>query len=88
MHDTHLIEKISEKVIGLCEEKKISVINELCVGVHKDSYVTAENLAAFLNSINQTLIGSETRIHVLRNLPEENTAVIQSIEGQADGKCC
>lgn len=83
MHDIHLIEKISRSVIGLCAEKQIYVINELCVSVHKNSHVTEETLLGFMKNINSSLIGKETRIRVLRDQNQESSALIRYIDGYA-----
>lgn len=83
MHDIHLIEKISRAVIGLCAEKQIAVMNELCVSVHKNSHVTEESLFDFIKSIKSSLVGGETRICVLRDQIQENSALIRYIDGYA-----
>ena len=86
MHDTHLIEKISRSVIGLCSEKKIYAINELCVSVHKDSHVTEGTLLEFIKNVKSTLVDQGTRIRVLRDQAEEKTALIRYIDGYAESK--
>ena len=84
MHDTYLCEKICAEVMRLCGEKKINELNSLTIGVHKNSHVTEESLAALLKMRSLTLMGDATRIQVIRDETEENTAVIRSIDGLAD----
>ena len=83
MHDTHLVEKISRSVIGLCAEKKIYAINELCVSVHKNSHVTEDTLLDFIKNAKSSLVDGETRIRILRDQFQENTALIRYIDGYA-----
>lgn len=86
MHDIHLTEKISRSVIGLCTEKRIYAINELCVSVHKSSHVTEKNLFDFIKSLKNSLVGEETRIRILRDQNQENVALIRYIDGYAESK--
>lgn len=86
MLDTHLIEKISRSVIGLCAEKKIYAINELCVSVHKNSHVTEGTLLEFIKNAKSSLVDSETRIRVLRDQTQESMALIRYIDGYAESK--
>ena len=85
MHDIHLIEKISRSVIGLCAEKQIYVIHELCISVHKNSHVTEETLLGFMKNVKNSLVGEETRIRVLRDQSQESAALIRYIDGYAGG---
>jgi hypothetical protein len=86
MHDSHLVEKISRSVIGLCAEKKIYAINELCVSVHKNSHVTAETLLNFIKDVKGSLVGEETYIRVLKDQIQENTALIRFVDGYAENQ--
>ena len=85
MHDMHLIEKISRSVIGLCADKQIYLINELCVSVHKYSHVTEETLFDYIKNIKSSLVGDETHIRVLRDQVQESSALIRYIDGYAGG---
>jgi hypothetical protein len=70
-------------VIGLCAEKKIYAINELCVSVHKNSHVTEDTLLDFIKNAKSSLVDGGTRIRILRDQFQENTALIRYIDGYA-----
>lgn len=81
MHDTILLNKISQGLEGCCKNNGILKINKLTVIVNEDSHVNADNLHEYLRSYNENLVGDWTKIDTeIGDLPDE-TAIIKNIEG-------
>lgn len=86
MHDTILLNKISEAVKQVCADNNIRKINKLAVVVNHTSHVNEENLYEHLQYENKDLIGGWTKIKVEREDIEEQTAILHSIEGDRGEK--
>lgn len=82
MHDTILLEKISQYLRGLCNEHSISKIFQLTVGLHPNSHVNLQNLKSYLEEHNTKVVGEWTKILIHREDIEEETAIIHSIKGE------
>ncbi|AAK76890.1 Zn finger protein HypA/HybF involved in hydrogenase expression [Clostridium acetobutylicum] len=82
MHDTILLNKISQGLSECCKTQKISKINELTVAVNKKSHVNSENLTDYLKNYNKALVSSSLKIKVeIEDLPDQ-TAMIRRLEGE------
>jgi Zn finger protein HypA/HybF involved in hydrogenase expression len=82
MHDTYLIKKISEEVKELCRMNQLNKLTKLVVTVNHTSHVNEENLYDKLRHMNKKLCGSWTHIQVLRDDIQEQTAILQTVEGE------
>lgn len=82
MHDTFLLTKISKSLNMICEQSKIRKINRLTVIVSNSSHVNEENLREHLQQNNANLLDNNFRIKVKREDIEEQTAIIQNIQGE------
>ncbi|MCM8712130.1 hypothetical protein M2651_14110 [Clostridium sp. SYSU_GA19001] len=81
MHDTILLNKISQAVKQVCSVNNIRKVNRLTVVVNHRSHVNENNLYEHLKYENKDLIGLWTKIKVEREDIEEQTAILHSIEG-------
>lgn len=82
MHDTFLLTKISKSLNMICEQSKIRKINRLTVIVSNSSHVNEENLREHLQQNNANLLDNNFRVKVKREDIEEQTAIIQNIQGE------
>lgn len=81
MHDTILLNKISQGLEGCCKNNGILKINRLTIIVNEDSHVNSDNLHEYLRSYNGDLVGDWTEIKTeIAELPNQ-TAIIRNIEG-------
>lgn len=81
MHDTILLQKISEEVNNVSIHNKIKKIYKLTVKVNHRSHVNEENLLEHLQFTNKELIGSWTAIKVIRDDIPDQIAILESLEG-------
>lgn len=82
MHDTILLNKISEVLKETCEANKIKKVDELTVVVNHKSHVNENNLYEHLQSVDNHLIGDWTRINIEREDIEDQTAILHNIRGE------
>jgi Zn finger protein HypA/HybF involved in hydrogenase expression len=82
MHDTILLNKISEAVKQVCTANKIKRINRLAVVVNYNSHVDENNLLEHLRYVDGDLIGTWTKIKVEREDIQDQTAILHSIQGE------
>jgi len=82
MHDTHLIEKIYQSIVGLCVQNRIVKINELDIEVDEGSHIEGPHLLEHLIDRDSDMFGDWTIIHVEHKPYEKLTAVIKSIDGE------
>ncbi|MCM0647771.1 hypothetical protein NBE98_05195 [Clostridium swellfunianum] len=82
MHDTILLNKISDAVNQVCGMNNIKKVNKLAVVVNNNSHVNEENLYDHLQYACANLIGEWTEIQVQRDDILEQTAILHSIEGE------
>jgi hypothetical protein len=81
MHDTILLNKISQGLDGCCKNNGILKINKLIVIVNEYSHVNSYNLYEYLRSYNGDLVGEWTEIKTeIGDLPDQ-TAIIRNIVG-------
>ncbi|MDD2494097.1 MAG: hypothetical protein PHE29_02780 [Tissierellia bacterium] len=85
MHDTFLLNNISKLLGEICEQSKILKIDWLTIVVNHNSHVNEENLREHLLLNNANLLNSNFKIKVKREDIEEQTAIIQSIQGETFG---
>ena len=85
MHDTFLLNNISKLLGEICEQSKILKIDWLTIVVNHNSHVNEENLREHLLLNNANLLNSNFKIKVKRENIEEQTAIIQSIQGETFG---
>lgn len=85
MHDTFLLNNISKLLGEICEQSKILKIDWLTILVNHNSHVNEENLREHLLLNNANLLNSNFKIKVKREDIEEQTAIIQSIQGETFG---
>ncbi|HBN84332.1 MAG TPA: hypothetical protein DDZ89_10845 [Clostridiales bacterium] len=81
MHDTHLIEKIYQSIIALCEQNGITRVNNIAIEVDQCSHIEAEHLLAHLVDRDNTIFGEWTSVHMEYKPYEMLTAVIKRIDG-------
>ncbi|MCC5911745.1 MAG: hypothetical protein JJT76_15080 [Clostridiaceae bacterium] len=82
MHDTYLLNKITQSLKGLCQEYKIQKIEQFTLVVNHHSHVNKENLREHLNVHSKELIGDDLRIKLQREDIDEQTAIIHSLQGE------
>jgi Zn finger protein HypA/HybF involved in hydrogenase expression len=82
MHDTFLIKKISEEVNELCKMNQFNRLTKLVVTVNHNSHVNEENLNHQLHHMNRKVFGGWTQIIVLHDDIQEQSAILQTIEGE------
>ena len=85
MHDTFLLNKISNSLKELCTENKIKKIEEVTLVVNHNSHINEENLQEHLKLHNTNIIASNLKIKLQREDIEEQTAIIKSIQGETLG---
>lgn len=82
MHDTILLNKISEELERYCSETKISKLTKIIINVNKNSHINAQNIAQYLKSYNKNTVDSFTNIEVeIEDLPDQ-MAIIKRVEGE------
>ena len=82
MHDTILLNKISEAVRQVCEASNIIKVNRLAVVVNHRSHVNNRNLYEHLHCEHGDLIGLWTEIKIEKEDIQEQTAILHSIQGE------
>lgn len=82
MHDTILLNKISDAVNQVCSMNNIKKVNRLAVVVNNNSHVNEDNLYDHLQYASANLVGEWTKIQVQRDDILEQTAILHSIEGE------
>lgn len=85
MHDTLLLNKVSQSLKEICNENKISRIEEFTLVVNHDSHINEENLLEHLKLHNLDIISKELKIEIQKEDIEELTAIIKSIQGETYG---
>jgi len=86
MHDTFLLNKISNSLKEICNENKISKIEQFTLVVNHHSHINEENLKEHLKLHNSDIIARQLKIEIQREDIEEQTAIIFSIQGETLGK--
>jgi len=81
MHDTHLIEKIYQSIITLCEQNGIVKINEVNIEVDEGSHIEGPHLLSHLKDRDSVMFGEWTVINVEHKPYEKLTAIIKNIDG-------
>lgn len=82
MHDTVLLSKISEELKELCTANNINKVKTFTVIVNHRSHVNSNNLYDHLQYADGNLVGEWTKINVLREDIQDQTAILKSIEGE------
>ncbi|MDF2533361.1 MAG: hypothetical protein K0Q65_2942 [Clostridia bacterium] len=82
MHDTILLNKISNAVIQVCQASKIIKVNKLAVVVNHNSHVNENNLFEHLKDASGDLVGEWTELKIEREDIQEQTAILYSIRGE------
>jgi len=85
MHDTFLLNKISQGLKEICDQNKINKIEQFTLVVNHDSHINEENLREHLNTHNKEIISKELKMEIQREDIEELTAIIKSIQGETFG---
>lgn len=83
MHDTHLIEKIYERIAEICRHNSIVKVIELHIEVDEGSHITEPLLREQLCDRDSSLFGDWTDIYVDYQPFEKLTAVITGIDGDS-----
>ena len=81
MHDTHLIEKIYQSIILICNKNGIVKINEINIEVDEGSHIEGPHLLSHLKDRDSMMFGDWTVINVEHKPYENLTAVLKSIDG-------
>jgi len=82
MHDTILLNKISEAVKQICATNDIRKVNKLSVVVNHRSHVDEHNLYEHLQYADEGLIGLWTELKIEREDIQDQTAILHSIQGE------
>ena len=82
MHDTILLNKISDSLDSLCRAHNIKKIKRLSIIVDKNSQVTSNSLYEYLRNFNSNLTGEWTEIIVEKEQLDREVAILHSIEGE------
>ncbi|BCN31246.1 hypothetical protein [Anaeromicropila herbilytica] len=82
MHDTILLQKITDELERLCENNKIEKVKKVSITVNEHSHVNRENLYEHLVEMNQNFFGPWTEIIINKQDIKEQTAILESIEGE------
>lgn len=82
MHDTYLLNKISQSLNEICEENKIKSIDQFTLVVNNHSHINEKSLREHLEINNKNLIRNELKIIIQREDIEDQTAIIHSIQGE------
>ncbi|OPJ60980.1 hypothetical protein [Clostridium oryzae] len=82
MHDTILLNKISQALNECCKTKNFYKINRLVVNVNERSHLNAGNLHEYLKNYNEGIVDDDTDIEVrIEDLPDQ-IAILRNIEGE------
>jgi Zn finger protein HypA/HybF involved in hydrogenase expression len=84
MHDTILLNKISEAVTKVCAASKIKKVKKLAIVVSNTSHVNENNLYDHLQYMNGDLVGDWTELRVQKDDILEQTAILHSIQGEQE----
>ncbi|QUH26399.1 hypothetical protein [Serpentinicella alkaliphila] len=82
MHDTYLLNKISQALKELCQKHKLEKIEAFTLVVNHHSHVNEESLREHLQNHSKELIGDNLLIKLQREDIEEQTAIIHSLQGE------
>lgn len=82
MHDTFLLNKISQWVKEICTDNNIKRVDKLVISVNNKSHVNKKNLYSQLRTDCNDLVGLWTNIDIQRDETPDQTAIIQSIQGE------
>lgn len=82
MHDTILLNKISEVLKETCLANNITKVNSLTVVVNHRSHVNENNLYEHLQHISNNLVGDWTKINMQREDIQDQTAILHNIQGE------
>lgn len=85
MHDTFLLNKISQSLKEICKENKINRIEKFTLVVNHNSHINKENLLEHLKLHNLEILAKELKIEIQRDDIESQTAIIKSIQGETLG---
>ena len=85
MHDTYLLNKISQTLKEISEEHKIKRIDQLAIVVNHNSHINEESLKEHLELHNKEVIADELQIEIERDDIEDQTAIIYNIQGEILG---
>lgn len=86
MHDTFLLNNISEKLKEICKKNNIGKVNEVIVTVNNDSHINESNLHEHLMLENKNLITQQTNVKVVKDDIGELKAIIKMIQGEKVGE--
>ncbi|SDK98421.1 hypothetical protein [Natronincola ferrireducens] len=82
MHDTYLLNKITQSLKEICQEHKLKKIEAFTLVVNHHSHVNEESLREHLEINSKELIGDDLQINLQREDIEEQTAIIHSLQGE------
>ena len=82
MHDTILLNKISEVLKETCVVNNIKRVDEFTVVVNHRSHVNENNLCEHLQRAENSLIGDWTKINIEKEDIEDQTAILLNIKGE------
>ena len=86
MHDTILLNKITEEVELLSKTNHFSKVNKLLICLNPNSHVNEDNLYDHLHHANKKLFGLWTQISIERDEIPDQVAILKSIEGEKSSK--
>lgn len=80
MHDTILLNKISQGLKEICKTNNITKVDKLVIFVNYKSHVNEDNLYEHLKHEDDNLIGLWTKIKIERDDIPDQTAIIHGIQ--------
>lgn len=82
MHDTYLLQNILKSIKDVCKENQIVKIEKIKLLVNHNSHVNEESLLEHLKLNINDLLEEPVELIILRENIEEQTAIIQKIQGE------
>ncbi|MBZ2174639.1 hypothetical protein K8M07_05190 [Schnuerera sp. xch1] len=82
MHDTYLLNKISQSLNEICEKNYIKRIDKFTLVVSFQNDIDEVNLQKYLEVNSKDIFGDELEIKIERDDIEDQTAIIHSIQGE------
>jgi Zn finger protein HypA/HybF involved in hydrogenase expression len=84
MHDTILLQRISEELDHLCKSNALSKVRKISVIVGEHSHINEDNLYEHLIDMNGDFFGPWTNIDIKIEDLKDQTAILSSIEGEIE----
>lgn len=84
MHDTHMIEKIYQSIVALCQQNGVKTVTRMRIEVDESSHLDGPHLLAHLYDRDSVLFTPTTEILLSTSPLYILTAIITNLEGESD----